>query len=108
VVTTALVMTALGIVSVGIGTLGLRGRLARVPSTTLVRNYAAQVLLGGGLVGMSLIGLLEGHVALVALLTLPTLALMGLGFYTALVRPPRWLQPQWQRDLPVPGRRPRR
>ena len=89
---------------VDVGALGLRGRLARVPSTTLARNYAAQLLLGGGVVGMSLIGLLEGHVALVALLTL---ALLGLGFYTALVRPPRWMQPQWQRDLPVPGRRPR-
>jgi hypothetical protein len=109
-VTTALWVIALGIAGIVVGTLGLLGRLWRVAATTLVRNYAAMVPMGGFLVGMSLIGLLGGeeHPLAVALLILPTLAALGLGVWTYLVRLPRWMEPQWYRDMHVPGRRARR
>jgi hypothetical protein len=104
-VTTALVVLVLGIGSVVIGALGLRGRLARVPVTTTARNYAMQVLVGGALVGMCLIVLLREYTAVAGLLLLPTLVLAGLGVYTAVFRAPRWLEPQWQRDFEGPDRR---
>jgi hypothetical protein len=104
-VTTALVVLALGVVSLVIGVLGLRGRLARVPITTMARVYALQVLVGGALVGMCLIVLFEDHAAAAGLLLVPTLVLVGLGFYTALFRAPRWLEPQWQREFEGSGRR---
>jgi hypothetical protein len=104
-VTTALVVLALGAGSVVLGVLGLRGRLPRVPITTMARVYAMQVLVGGALVGMGLIVLLEDHTAVAGLLLLPTLVLAGLGIWTAIFRAPRWLEPQWQRDFEGPERR---
>jgi hypothetical protein len=100
-------MTCLGALGVVAGSLGLRGRLARLPSDVPLNNYSAQLLLGGALLGMGLVVLLEGS-PIAGVLALPTAGLLVLGLYASLIKPPRWTQPQWQRDMDDDERRSRR
>jgi hypothetical protein len=97
-----------GVLSLVMGVLGLQGRLARLPADTALHNYSAQALCGGALIGMGVVLLLERHPAIAGVLTLPTVVLLVLGLYASFIRPPRWSQPTWQRDMDDQERRSRR
>jgi hypothetical protein len=104
---TAIAVTALGAAGVVLGVLGLQGRRARMPSDTNLHNHSAHVLFGSALVGMGLISLLKAHPVAVGVLALPMLASLVLGLYAYFVRPPRWFQPRWQREIDDDERRSR-
>ena len=97
-----------GVLSLVMGTLGLQGRLARRSSGDGLHDYSAQTLLGGALVGMGLIGLLDRYPVIVGVLALPTVVSLVVGLYASFIRPPRWTQPTWQREMDDEERRSRR
>jgi hypothetical protein len=99
VVTTFLVMTALGAASVLLGLRGFQGRVKRMPSDTALNNHSAHVLLGGALFLMGLLGLVPAPDLARALILVPLLVLLALGLYSHFIRPPRWTQPRWQQQL---------
>ena len=98
-VTTFVVMTALGAGSVLLGVRGFQGRAPRMPSDTTLNNHSGHVLLGGALFLMGLLGLVEAPDLVLALIVVPMLVLLVLGLYSHFIRPPRWTQPRWQREL---------
>ena len=109
-VNSALIVGGLGLFGVVVGALGLSGRLMRLPSVTMAGNYSAQLLCGLALIGMSAVSVLRARDDLATLTTLvglPTLAVLGIGIYAFTIRPPRWAQPQWQRELDEAHRRSR-
>jgi hypothetical protein len=112
VVNSALVVGGFGIFATAVGALGLAGKLIRLPSTTLTGNYAAHLLLGLAMLAAVPVDILGGDSPLGSLLSVPALVLLCTGLYAFFRRPPRWIVPQWQREMDreakTAERRPRR
>jgi hypothetical protein len=106
-VTASVVVGLIGLFGVGSGSMGLSGRFLRTGSRTLMGNFSAQLVFGLALVGAAAVAALEEGSPAAALLSVPVAVLFVLGIWS-LFRPPRWLQPAWQREIDDMDRRARR
>lgn len=102
------VVGLIGLFGVVTGSAGLSGRYLRMESRRLAGNFTAQLLIGLGLLGGAVVSALGEGSPVGAALSVPALVCFGLALWSLFVRPPKWLQPAWQREMDDAERRSRR
>ena len=103
--TTYVVVTVLGAVGLVTSVPAYLGHGKRVPTSFSVSNYTALVLMSGAMLGLGLMGLLRSLPLLAGVLGLTSTAMLVLSMWAPFVRPPRWLEPRWQREMDEAERR---
>lgn len=107
-VTSTVVMLLIGLFALTVGLVGLSGKALRVRSGTFMGNFTAQALFGAAIVGMVVATSMDEDSPVAGGLALVVVAMFLLGMWSLFVRPPKWLQPTWQREMDDADRRSRR
>ena len=106
-VRSTVIVTVVGLFILGSGLLGLSGKALRMGSNSFMGNFTAQALCGVTVLGLVLVTSLGEGSPVAAVLIVPVVAALFLGLWSLFVRPPRWLQPAWQREIDDAERRSR-
>ena len=101
----AVVVGLIALVPLISGAMGFSGKFLRMDSRAFMGNFTAQLLFGLALLGAAALSLLKEGSTAADLVGLPVVLLFALGLWSLFVRPPRWLQPAWQREMDDEDRR---